>query len=83
MPKIPLPDSRPAGRISCPDCGNDVEFLEVADNVVVSTRYIQNDDGSFTPQAEDSEIHGKLRLYCDVCGCDLSIFHNHLMGMLF
>lgn len=83
MPKIPLPAGRPVGRITCPHCGNDDEFVEVAENVVITTRYTQNDDGSFTPKVDDSVVHGAINLFCGACGRDLSRFHNHLMGMLF
>ena len=46
------------GRIICPTCGNDRDFIEVARNVIVTTRYIQNLDGSFTPEENEIEIGG-------------------------
>ena len=83
MTKVQMPSRRPLGRIVCPNCGNDKEFVEVARNVVVSTRYVQNDDGSFTPEEDDSEVLGKVELYCGQCDADVSFFHNHLTEMLF
>jgi len=83
MKKVQVPSGRPLGRIVCPDCGNDKDFVEVARNVVVTTRYIQNDDGSFSPEEGDSEVMGKVGLYCGQCDADISYFHNHLMEMIF
>ena len=83
MKKVQVPAGRPFGRIACPNCGNDREFVEVARNVVVTTRYVQNDDGSFTPDEGDSEVLGKVGLYCGQCDTDMSAFHNHLMELIF
>lgn len=81
--KVQVPAGRPLGRIVCPNCGNDKEFVEVARNVVVTTRYLQNDDGSFTPEEGDSEVQGEVNLYCGQCDADISAFHGHLMEMTF
>ncbi|MDA8162497.1 MAG: hypothetical protein M0022_06285 [Desulfobacteraceae bacterium] len=70
-------------RIICPACGNDRHFYEVAEDVVITTRYIQNADGSFTPQSDESRILGEIRLYCVECDTDLSQFHDRFMEMLF
>ncbi|MHB8811478.1 MAG: hypothetical protein ACYC9M_15935 [Desulfobulbaceae bacterium] len=83
MKKVQVPAGRPLGRIVCPNCGNDREFVEVARNVVVTTRYVQNDDGSFTPDEGESEVLGKVGLYCSQCDADVSIYHNHLMELIF
>jgi hypothetical protein len=83
MKKVQVPVGRPFGRIVCPNCGNDQEFVEVARNVVVTTRYVQNDDGSFTPDEGDSEVLGKVGLYCSQCDADMTSFHNHLLEMIF
>ena len=83
MKKVQVPAGRPLGRIVCPNCGNDKDFVEVARNVVVTTRYVQNDDGSFTPDEGDSEVLGEIGLYCGQCDADVSAFHNHLMELIF
>ena len=83
MKKVQVPAGRPLGRIVCPNCGNERDFVEVARNVVVTTRYVQNDDGSFTPDEDESEVLGKVGLYCAQCDADVSIYHNHLMEMIF
>lgn len=75
--------ARPGGRIVCPECGNDLLFHEVAEEVTLTTRYIQNPDGSFTPQSDDSRIMGVVKLYCAECQHDLSRFHNRFVEMLF
>ena len=70
-------------RLICPECGNDLIFFEVADNVRITTHYIQNEDGSFTPQSDDSSIQGEVKLYCGECQTDLSRFHGRFVEMLF
>ena len=70
-------------RIVCPNCGNDQEFLEVADGVILTTRYIQNDDNSFTQEGDDSQILGEIRFYCGECNSDLSQYHQRFLEMLF
>lgn len=70
-------------RIACPNCGNDTEFYEVADGVVLTIRYVQNEDGSFTPIADDSEVFGELKFYCGECNEDLTQFHKRFQEMLF
>ena len=83
MNKVKVSKGKPIGRIICPHCGNDHDFIEIAHDVVVTSRYIQNDDGSFTPEENDSEILGKVGLFCSKCETDVSVFHNHLMEMIF
>jgi protein-arginine kinase activator protein McsA len=70
-------------RIVCPECGNDSEFLEVAENVVITSRYIQNDDCSFTQDGDESQVLGEIKLFCAECSADLSNFHQHFLAMLF
>lgn len=70
-------------RITCPECGNDTEFFEIADNVIITTRYIQNDDCSFTQEGDESQILGEIKFYCAECDADLSRFHQRFMEMLF
>ena len=74
---------KPALRIACPHCGNDSDFMEVADSVILTTRYAQNDDGSFTQMDDESEILGEIRFFCGECNADLSQYHKRFMEMLF
>ena len=70
-------------RIVCPICGNDHDFLEIADGVLITSRYMQNSDGSFTLDGDDSQVLGELKFFCGECNTDLSRFHQHFMEMLF
>lgn len=83
MKKVHVPAGRPLGRIVCPNCGNDRDFVEIARNVIVTTTYLQNEDGSFTPDEGESDVLGKVGLFCGLCDSDLSFFHNHLSEMIF
>ncbi len=73
----------PANRIICPECGNDEEFYEVAENVILTTLYTQNMDGSFTPLEDTSQVLGAMKLICAQCQTDLSMFHQRFSEMLF
>ena len=70
-------------RIICPYCGNEKCFYEIAEDVMLTTRYIQNPDGSFTPHSDESRILGEVKLYCGECQADLSKFHDRFLEMLF
>ncbi|MBC8208747.1 MAG: hypothetical protein H8E79_06235 [Desulfobulbaceae bacterium] len=70
-------------RLSCPVCGNDTDFFEVADDVVITTHYTQNEDGSFSQQEDNSQILGQVRLICGECQADLSAFHDRFSEMVF
>jgi len=73
----------PSNRIICPECGNDEDFVEVAENVIITTLYTQNLDGSFTLEEDDSQVLGELKLICAQCEADLSQFHGRFAEMLF
>jgi hypothetical protein len=73
----------PTNRIICPECGNDEDFVEVAENVIITTLYTQNLDGSFTLEEDDSQVLGPLKLICAQCEADLSQFHGRFAEMLF
>ncbi|WP_022852397.1 hypothetical protein [Thermodesulfatator atlanticus] len=70
-------------RIFCPVCGNDEDFWEHAEGVTIKTRYIQNEDGSFTPVADDTQVFGEIKFICGKCGADLSEYHKQFLEMLF
>ena len=69
--------------IVCPHCGNDRDFLEVADGVVLTTRYVQNEDCSFSQDGDESQILGEIRFYCGECNADLSQYHQRFLELLF
>lgn len=69
--------------IKCPHCGNNSDFLEVADNVLLTTHYRQNGDGSFTQEGDESQIMGEIKLFCAECNADLSQYHGRFLEMLF
>ena len=73
----------PSNRIVCPECGNDEEFYEVAENVILTTLYTQNADGSFTPLEDTSQVLGQVKLLCAQCQEDLSAFQQRFSAMLF
>lgn len=70
-------------RLVCPHCQNDTEFIEVAEDAVITTSYNQNKDGSFTANDQSSEILGNIRLYCGNCGESLDEFYERFREMLF
>ena len=72
-----------AQRINCPECSNNKEFLEVSDGVILTTRFIQNSDGSFSQELDDSQVLGQVKFYCGDCGADLTHFHKRFLEMLF
>lgn len=69
--------------ITCPECNNNKEFLEVSDGVILTTRFIQNSDGSFSQELDDSQVLGQVKFYCGDCGADLTQFHKRFLEMLF
>lgn len=83
MTKVKMSKKKPLGRIVCPTCGNDREFVEVAHEVVLTNVYVQNDDGSFSVVESESDVLGEVGLYCSECETDVSAFHNHLLEMIF
>lgn len=81
--KVQLPLHEPLGRISCPRCGNSTNFVEQLESVMVTTTYMQNTDGSFTPVEQSSDTYGELSFLCGECGYDLTPFHAHFREMVF
>lgn len=80
-PKVmTLPNSR---RITCSECSNNKEFLEVSDGVILTTRFVQNKDGSFSQELDDSQVLGQVKFFCGDCGADLTHFHKRFLEMLF
>ena len=80
--KRPEP-KKSAYRIVCPNCGNDRDFFEVADGVILTTHYVQNSDCSFIQEGDESQILGEIRFFCGECNADLSRFHQRFVEMLF
>ncbi len=69
--------------ITCSNCGNDTDFFEVADSVILTSRYVQNSDGSFEQDGDESQILGEVRLFCAECNQDLTAYHQRFVEMLF
>jgi hypothetical protein len=72
-----------AAKISCPVCGNDEDFFEIADGVILTSRFLQNEDGSFSRDGDESQILGEIKFFCGECESDLTLFHQHFLDMLF
>jgi len=70
-------------RITCLECGNNKEFLEVSDGVILTTRFVQHSDGSFNQELDDSQVLGQVKFYCGDCGADLTQYHKRFLEMLF
>ena len=77
---VPIPSTQ---RITCAECNNSKEFLEVSDGVILTTRFVQNKDGSFSQELDDSQVLGQVKFYCGDCGADLTQFHKRFLEMLF
>jgi hypothetical protein len=72
-----------SAKISCPVCGNDEDFFEIADGVILTSRFLQNEDGSFSRDGDESQILGEIKFFCGECESDLTPFHQHFLDMLF
>ncbi len=81
--KVQIPSGEPAGRLICPECGNDRDFVELATNVILTTHFVQNRDGSFSPVDHQSDVLGEVRLLCAHCDTDITRFHAHFQEMVF
>ena len=78
-----MPNKNSHVLIVCPECGNDTDFIEVADDVIITTRYVQNNDSSFTQEDDESQVLGDIKFFCGECNADLSAFHQRFLEMLF
>lgn len=72
-----------ANKLVCPVCGNDEEFFELANDVLLTTYYKQNSDGSFSHESEGSQINGDVLLFCGSCEEDLTYYHQRFREMIF
>jgi hypothetical protein len=71
------------GGLSVPSAAIIKNFVEIAENVLVTTYYQQNSDGSFTPEENTTEIFGEVKFICGKCGEDMTRFHAHFLEMSF
>ena len=55
----------------------------MSDGVILTTRFIQHSDGSFSQELDDSQVLGQVKFYCGDCGADLTQFHKRFLEMLF
>ena len=72
-----------ANLLKCPFCGNVTSFFEISDDVITTTHYIQNQDGSFTLENKSSQALGDVKLFCGNCEEDLTSFHQRFSEMIF
>lgn len=72
-----------ANLLKCPYCGNEKDFFEITDDVITTTHYVQNADGSFTIEERSSQSLGDVKLFCGNCEEDLSSFHQRFSEMIF
>jgi len=81
-----MPSARHPGisnRIICPACGNDEDFFELANDVLMTSFYRQNSDGSFSHESDASQINGDVLLFCGSCEEDLTHYHQRFREMIF
>ena len=81
MPTIRAPGI--ANRLACPTCGNDEVFFELANDVLLTSHYTQNSDGSFTHDSDTTQVNGEVLLFCGACQEDLSSYHQRFKEMIF
>ena len=81
--KVKIPSGQSRGRIICSRCGNSQDFVELTQNVNMTTLYRQNNDGSFSPIENETEIQGDIMLLCSQCGANMTRYHRHLLDMIF
>ena len=72
-----------ANRLSCPSCGNDEVFFELAHDVLLTSHYTQNSDGSFTHDTDATQVNGEVLLFCGTCQEDLTKYHQRFREMIF
>ena len=81
-----MPHVHPTGitnRLVCPACGNDEDFFELANDVLLTSFYRQNSDGSFSHEGNSSQINGDVLLFCGACEEDLTYYHQRFREMIF
>ena len=78
-----LPTSGIANRLICPNCGNDESFFELANDVLLTSHYTQNSDGSFSHDSDTTQVNGDVLLFCGSCQEDLSSYHQRFKEMIF
>ncbi len=69
--------------LKCPCCSNETHFFEISDDVITTTHYIQNRDGSFTEEKKSAQSLGDVKLFCANCEEDLSSFYERFSEMIF
>ena len=81
MPTLRTPGI--ANRLICTYCGNDVSFFELANDVLLTSHYTQNSDGSFSHDSDTTQVNGDVLLFCGSCQEDLSSYHQRFKEMIF
>ncbi len=80
---VPVNVTGIANRLTCPVCGNDEVFFELANDVLLTSYYIQNSDGSFTHDGDSTQVNGDVLLFCGSCQEDLTQYHQRFREMIF
>lgn len=75
--------SKVVNRLRCPACGNEQCFFEINEDVVTTTHYNQNTDGSFTPEKRVDQSFGSSKLFCNDCEEDMTDNHQQFSKMIF
>lgn len=80
---MPFHQTIVANLLRCSHCGNESDFFEITDDVITTTHYVQNKDGSFTLENKSAQSLGDVKLFCGNCDEDLTSFHQRFSEMIF
>jgi hypothetical protein len=80
---MPYTQPKVVNLLRCPHCGNASNFFEISDDVITTTHYIQNEDGSFTLEEKTSQSLGDVKFFCGNCEEDLTSLHQRFSEMIF
>lgn len=80
---MPISQMTVANLLRCPHCDNETDFFEITDDVITTTHYVQNKDGSFTLENKSAQSLGDVKLFCGNCEEDLTSFHQRFSEMIF
>lgn len=72
-----------ANRLTCPYCGNNTHFFQIAEDAIITTHFRQNSDGSFTQEENESQVFGEIKLFCGNCEEELPDFLDRFTEMVF
>lgn len=82
-PSTPKGVTKIANKLRCPSCGNEQCFFEINEDVITTTHYLQNTDGSFTLEERTEQSFGSPKLFCNECEEDMTNYHQQFSKMIF